>query len=121
MTDKTGADKADEQEPPSLDAFSDRLEAVRKRTTNDKDDAAASERGKSVGRGFRLASELLAAMIVGIGLGMGVDMVAKTSPWGLLAGIFIGFAAGLRNAMAAFDAAAADNADDETGANGADR
>ncbi len=105
------ADNTGNQDPSSLDEFSDRLDAARKSSANDTENDKSGGRGQSLGRGFRLASELLAAMIVGILLGMGIDAVANTSPWGLLAGIFIGFSAGLRNAIAAFKTAGAD-ADD---------
>lgn len=87
------AHHADKQEPPSLEDFAERLDAAQRGTT----DAEAAKRGQAMGQGFRLASELLAAMLVGPGLGWVVDRFAGTSPWGLLAGIFIGFAAGVMN------------------------
>ena len=89
------ADDAGKQDPPSLDAFSKRLDAARRR----RDDATNEQavRGEALGQGFRVASELLAALIVGAGLGLGLDALAGWSPFGLLAGICVGFAAGVMN------------------------
>ena len=97
----------DVEKSASLDDFSRRLEAARgKREKTIRDLAVASTPGaardRSLGAGFRLASELLASVIVGLALGLGADAVMGWSPFGLLAGLFVGFAAGFRNAAAAF-------------------
>ncbi|MEZ5897690.1 MAG: AtpZ/AtpI family protein [Parvularculaceae bacterium] len=102
------ADDAGKQESSSLEEFSKRLDAVRG-ASNPKE-SAESGRNAAMGKGFRLASELLAAMIVGPVLGLGVDKLADTAPWGLLLGIFVGFAAGVKNVAAAMK----DNSADET-------
>ncbi len=73
-----------------------------------------AQRGQSLGQGFRLASELIAAVIVGLGLGLGLDALTGAAPFGLLAGLFLGFGAGLRNAIQAFGKP--DETDDEEGA-----
>lgn len=59
--------------------------------------ADSQQRGRALGQGFRLGSELLAAMIVGPLLGLGLDRLAGSAPWGLIGGIFVGFAAGVVN------------------------
>jgi ATP synthase protein I len=93
-------------DPPPLDDLSSRLDAARK-------DAALEQvsdsqhRGRAMGTGFRLGSELLAAMIVGPLLGLGLDRLAGTSPWGLVGGVFLGFAAGVLNVSRAMKATAA--------------
>lgn len=48
-------------------------------------------------RGFRLASEFVAAIIVGAGLGLLVDNFLPTRPWGLIVLLLLGFAAGVLN------------------------
>lgn len=48
-------------------------------------------------RGFRLASEFVAAIIVGVGLGYLIDMFLPTSPWGMVVFVLLGFAAGVLN------------------------
>ena len=50
-----------------------------------------------MGHGFRLASELIAAIVVGLMLGLGIDAAFDATPFGLLGGLFLGFAAGLNN------------------------
>jgi ATP synthase protein I len=50
---------------------------------------------------LRYSSELVAAVVVGVGLGLLIDHFAKTSPWGLLVMMGFGIAAGMRNLMRA--------------------
>ena len=52
-------------------------------------------------RGFRLASEFAAAIIVGAGLGYLIDMVLPTRPWGMVVLLLLGFAAGVLNVVRA--------------------
>lgn len=64
------------------------------------------------GVGVRYASEFSAAVIVGGLFGFGVDKLASTTPWGLFAGLVLGFAAGIRNIIrAAAEMNAAGSAD----------
>jgi ATP synthase protein I len=68
------------------------------------EEAAASTREREMsgwGRGFRLASEFVAAIIVGALLGWGVDSLFGTSPWGLIILLLLGFAAGVLNVIRA--------------------
>lgn len=51
--------------------------------------------------GMRYGSEFFAGVLAGGGLGMLLDFVAKTGPWGLVAGILLGFAAGTLNVVRA--------------------
>ena len=53
------------------------------------------------GRGFRLASEFVAAIIVGALLGWGVDSLFGTTPWGMIILLLLGFAAGVLNVVRA--------------------
>jgi ATP synthase protein I len=50
-------------------------------------------------RGFRLSSELVAGVVVGAGLGWGIDRLFGVSPWGLIVFLLLGFAAGVLNVM----------------------
>jgi ATP synthase protein I len=72
-------------------------------------------------RGYRLASEFVAAIVVGGVLGYGIDFVAHTRPWAMIVLLLLGFAAGVRNivrASAEMNTSAApseaDAKDDET-------
>jgi ATP synthase protein I len=50
---------------------------------------------------FRLASEFVAGILVGAGLGWGLDRLAGTSPWGLIGLVLLGFVAGVFNVVRA--------------------
>jgi len=45
----------------------------------------------AIARGFRLSTELVAAVLVGAALGWGLDRLAGTSPWGLIGLLLLGF------------------------------
>ena len=50
-------------------------------------------------KGFRLSSELVAAVVVGAGIGWLIDRGLGISPWGLIVFLLLGFAAGVLNVM----------------------
>lgn len=52
-------------------------------------------------RGFRLSSELVAAVLVGAAIGWALDRVFGISPWGLIVFLLLGFAAGVVNVIRA--------------------
>lgn len=55
-----------------------------------------------LGQAVRIGTELLAALIVGGGLGWVIDTyLLDSGPWGLVVGMFFGAAAGVRNAYRA--------------------
>jgi ATP synthase protein I len=55
-----------------------------------------------LGQAVRIGTELLAALIVGGGLGWAADTyLLDSGPWGLVIGLIVGLAAGTRNAMRA--------------------
>lgn len=49
------------------------------------------------GRGARLGSEFIAAILVGTGLGYLLDLWLGTQPWIMLVMLLVGFAAGILN------------------------
>lgn len=52
-----------------------------------------------LGQAVRMGTDLLAALIVGGGLGWAVDTyLLSSSPWGLVVGLILGVVAGIRNA-----------------------
>lgn len=57
--------------------------------------------GGALGYGLRVGIELIAALVVGVGLGWLADRYLGTRPWGLLAGFFLGSAAGIVNVFRA--------------------
>ena len=84
-----------EDDLPSIDAFDERLKKAKPLSAREK---LETTNGKAMGEGMKVASEMLAALLVGGALGYGFDKLVGTTPWGLIVGIFIGFAAGMRNA-----------------------
>lgn len=84
-------------DPSDLDEFSQRLDRLRGEERGPEDPPPSS--GAAWGRALRASSDLLAGLLVGTLLGYFLDRWLETSPWFLLAGIGVGFAAGLRNLM----------------------
>jgi ATP synthase protein I len=66
--------------------------------------------GRGASLGFRMASDFVAAVVVGAGLGWGVDALFHVSPWGLIVGLMLGFIAGVRKIVR--DASAAQTSPD---------
>ena len=87
------ANDAGKQKPPSLDEFSERLDAMR----GEPDQEVPKQSGAAWGRAMRVSSDLLAGLFVGTLLGYLLDQWLGSEPWFLLVGIGLGFAAGLRN------------------------
>jgi ATP synthase protein I len=87
-------------------ALSARLQRLGERLARDKagrspSDGPAEDRATASGfaRGLRLSSELVAGVLVGAGLGLLIDREFGTAPWGLIAFLLLGFAAGVLNVM----------------------
>ena len=57
--------------------------------------------GGALGFGLRVGIELIAALCVGLALGWLADRFVGTRPWGLIAGFFLGSAAGMANVFRA--------------------
>ena len=80
----------------ALQSLEDRVEAAQARhaepETPNRSNAAI---------GLKYASEFSAGIIVGAVLGYFVDKFLGSAPWGLLAGLILGFAAGIMNIIRA--------------------
>ena len=50
-----------------------------------------------LGQAFRISTELISALLVGVGLGWGLDELLGTKPWMMIICIFLGAGAGLLN------------------------
>ena len=50
---------------------------------------------------FRLGAEFVAGVLVGAGLGWGIDHLFGTAPWGMIVFLLLGFGAGIINMMRA--------------------
>ena len=87
----------DEQKTPvSLETLNQHLEEV-KQLKPQRDSEA-----KLPGDAARAAIDFASASAVGTVLGYGVDVWQHTSPWGILVGLLIGVAAGMKMMFAEF-------------------
>ena len=84
-----------------LQGLEARLERVHKAEKSEAPKSGSSLSGSALGRAIRLSSELVAGVLVGGGLGLGLDHVAGTKPWGLIIFLMIGFAGGVLNLVRA--------------------
>ena len=78
-----------------------KAQATRQERKNRADRQRKDSINKPASMALRYSSELVAAVVVGVGLGLLIDHFAKTSPWGLLVMMSFGIAAGFRNLMRA--------------------
>jgi ATP synthase protein I len=84
-------------EPKDLRELGDRLRAAEQRS-------AARHKAPpptSLGIAFRFSTEMVAALIVGGGMGYGIDWLAGTKPIFLIVCFVLGAAAGIRNVLRA--------------------
>ena len=88
------------EDPSEPKGFDDRLRAARatqRERTEGKPGAALS--GGVLGVGFRIGVELVAAIIVGVGMGWLLDWWLGTGPWLLVLFFLLGAAAGILKAI----------------------
>jgi len=92
------------KEPSSLEDLEARLRAARAKEggADDRDHAGGGGRASGIGLGFRIAVELVAGVMVGAGIGYGLDYWLGTAPWLMVLFLFLGGAAGVMNVYRAF-------------------
>ena len=99
-----------------------RFDRLSRELDADRRERAAAERpeggsGTGYGQAVKLASEFIAGILVGAGLGWGLDRLAGTSPWGLIGLVLLGFCAGVLNVVrAAAPATGTDGPGEDSGA-----
>lgn len=87
-----------EQNPDNLDQFDAKLKAARGRI-GESDSGDLAREGTSLGYGFRLSVELLAGLMVGLGMGYVIDGWLGSRPWFMLVFMILGLGAGVLNVM----------------------
>lgn len=87
-----------EQQPGNLDQFDAKLKAARERI-GESDTGELAREGTSLGYGFRLSIELLAGLLVGLGMGYVIDGWLGTRPWLMLIFMILGLGGGVLNVM----------------------
>jgi len=63
--------------------------------------ARPTSNSSAIGQAFRLSAEFVAGVAAGVILGLLVDHLFGTSPWGLIVCLILGFCAGMLNLMRA--------------------
>ncbi len=92
-------------EGPDKPAFETRLQAAEdaargpKRAEPGKSDASSAQR--AIELAMRLGVEMVAAMVIAVVIGWGLDKLFHTKPWLMILMVPVGLAAGLRNLLRA--------------------
>jgi len=97
------------KKPSDLKALEQQVKTAQNR--HSKSDTEHQDDGALLGMAWRLSTELVVAVLVGAGLGWGLDKLFGTAPWLLVIGLGFGFVAGIKNTLrvaAKMDAANAD-------------
>jgi ATP synthase protein I len=102
-------EKGDRELPTDEAALSARLQRLGERLGHvHSDRPSESSQGQppaadpsAIARGFRLSTELVAAVLVGAAFGWLIDWGLGISPWGMIVFLLLGFAAGVLNVMRA--------------------
>jgi ATP synthase protein I len=99
--------RSGEGDGPNSDAeLSRRLDRLSRELDAERRERAAAmpperSEGPGYGQAVKLASEFVAGILVGVGIGWGLDRLAGTSPWGLIGFLLLGFCAGVLNVVRA--------------------
>ncbi len=96
------------EKPKDLDALEARIAAAQDKRPKPRVD---DNSGNILGMAWRLSTEMVVAVLVGLGLGYGLDILFGTKPWIMLIGVGFGFAAGIRNTLRLADRMNAMDAD----------
>jgi len=111
----------EKEKPPSLSELGARLRRAREREAEEASSGRATgPRLTGLGLAVRVGVELVAALAVGVGIGLLVDHWLGTKPWGLVVFFVLGWAAGVLNVYRAVSGIGGavgyrNSGDDETG------
>ena len=99
-----GGAMAQPDRPPSPDQFDARLRKAQERRDKNRagrggkrDAEDRTDRGKGIGLALRIGTELVAGLVVGVAIGLGLDWWLGTKPWLMIIFFFLGAAAGIVN------------------------
>jgi ATP synthase protein I len=101
--------------PPEEAALFSRLRRLGDALDRERASRLPTDRGRTLAvasgfaRGFRLATELVAGILAGAGIGWVFDRLLGSSPIGLIIFLLLGFAAGVLNVVRAAGTASAED------------
>ncbi len=81
--------KADDPRAEAIRRLDERAAALGTRTQKPEASHAGEQ---AVSQAYRIIAELIGGVLVGLAAGFIVDRVFRTTPWGLIAGVLLGFA-----------------------------
>jgi len=87
--------------PEPLTRLGERIDQARREQSQRRGSGRGALPQGPLGIAFRIAIELVAALVVGLAIGWGLDRVLGTRPWGLIVFFFIGAVAGMLNVFRA--------------------
>ena len=104
MADRERADRSAETSQDRNAELDQRLERLSQALSDERKAREPVSRQRNsgaagYGQALRMSSEFAAAVLVGAILGWGLDVVAGTSPFGLVVFLLLGFAAGVLNVI----------------------
>jgi len=88
---------SDQKPTPSLEDLDARLREAKARHAEEPKRAGRQAIGSGLGFALRIGVELVAALVVGVGIGLLLDYWLETSPWMMVVFFFLGSAAGFLN------------------------
>ena len=91
----------EDKQPPSLDNLGERLRAARQHRGADSQHERSLSGGppgmSGLGWALRIGVEMVSALVVGVGIGYGLDFWFGTKPWFLVVFFLLGAAASIMN------------------------
>lgn len=88
---------SDDKPTPSLEDLDAKLRKVRARHAEEPEQTGRQAIGPGLGFALRIGVELVAALAVGVGIGVLLDYWLDTKPWFMVVFFFLGSAAGFLN------------------------
>ena len=85
-----------EPDPKRINALEERLEKVKERKAPKSRKQSAENQAQA---GWRMVTELVVGILLGLGIGYGLDTLFGTLPWLMIIFLGLGFAAGIRTMM----------------------
>lgn len=88
---------SEDSPPPSLDELDARLRAAKAKQVERAGKTGQVSRGSGISFAFRIGVDLVAGVVVGAGIGLGLDYWLGTKPWFMILFFFLGAGAGMLN------------------------